>query len=310
MARWLITDHVHELIPTELKALGKQVDHHPDISNDEVAEIIHRYEGLIISSKTFIDRALIDRAKTLKIVGRVGSGMEHVDRAYCDQRGIVCLNSPEGNANAVGEHAFGMLLSLANNLRTAHTELVQGTWKREENRGFELKGKTIGVIGYGHTGQAFASKFTGWGCRILVYDKYLSGFGNSLIEESTLADLQQQADVISFHVPYTTDTHYYLDEAFIKACKTSVIFINTSRGKVASARALLDALRSDLIGGLCLDVFEQEPVFQDNELDPIYKEIFDDKRVAASPHIAGWSTESRYLLASILMEKIKTHLNT
>jgi D-3-phosphoglycerate dehydrogenase len=306
---WIITDHVHPLAKTRLEALGKQVDWLADIEQDELLRIIDRYEGMIISTKTAVNKELIARAGRLKIVARVGSGMEHVDKELCAARGITCLSSPEGNCNAVAEHAFGMLLSLANSLRKANNELLEGVWAREANRGFELKGRRVGIIGYGHTGSAFARKFSGWDVQVYAYDKFKEGFGDDHVHECTYDELIRQCDIISFHVPYTPETHHFIDHSFLESCKQGVILINTSRGAIADTPALIDGLETGRIAGLCLDVFEDEPL-QAGRVHPIemYRKLLSFDQVVATPHIAGWSRESKELLIQILLQKIEAEL--
>lgn len=305
MKKWIITDIVHPVAEEVLRQYGRDVDVRPDIGNEELEGIIAGYEGIIISSRTRIDKQILDKAGSLRIVGRVGSGMEHVDRDYCAQKGISCFSSPEGNCNAVGEHAMGMLLALSKNIGRANRELLEGEWRREQNRGFELKGRTVGIIGYGHTGSAFARKLAGWDVRVLAYDKYKQGYGDSLVEESNLGRLMAESDVISFHIPYNDETHHWINREFMQACGRRPVIINTSRGAIACTEDLVYGLEECLITGLCIDVFEDEPLGKGavNNVK-LYEKIMRFPNVVATPHIAGWSVESAYLLAKILMDKI------
>ena len=309
MNKWIVTDNVNELIKSRLEELGFVVDWRVGISQEDLLEIINDYFGIIIRSRTKLDKEILDKAKRLRIIGRLGSGMENVFVPYCDKLGIECINSPEGNCNAVGEHALAMLLTLSNNLTVALNELKDGIWRREENRGFELHGKTIGIIGYGHTGTSFAKKLTGFDCQILAYDKYKSGFGNDSVKESTYQEILEHADVISFHVPYTFETHMWINKEFIDNCQKKIVLINTSRGPIASTDDLIDAIKEDKLRGLCIDVFEDEPIIA-NVFHPVekYQELFKYDNVIASPHIAGWSKRSKTILATLLMEKIETSL--
>ena len=309
--KWIITDHISPLAKQSLEEMGKYVDYRPDISNTELANIIRDYEGLMISSKTLVTPQLIDKATKLKIVARVGSGMEHIDMDHCRSKGIICLNSPEGNCNAVAEHAFGMLLSLANNIRTSNNELLNGIWDREGNRGFELKGMTIGIIGYGHTGASLARKFLGWDTHVVAHDKYKTGFGEpDSVKEVDYKELLQISDIISFHVPYTDETHHWVNHDFIQSCKQGVIIINTSRGAIVDTSCLEPALNSGQLGGICLDVFEDEPLSaKKNHSESDYLELLSLDRVIATPHIAGWSNESKILLVFRLISKIEQALN-
>jgi D-3-phosphoglycerate dehydrogenase len=309
MSKWIITDHAHPSIVEGLQELGKEVDWLPGIGHAELLSMIHQYEGMIISSKTAVQKELIDRAERLKIVGRLGSGMEHVDTAYCATRDITCLSSPEGNANAVAEHAFGMLLALMNNIRTSHNELLEGTWERERNRGVELRGKTLGIIGFGNTGSAFAGKFEGWQVKILAYDKYRSGFGAGYVEEVAYDTLLAGSDIISFHIPLNDETRHWIDRDFIRSCRPGVILINTSRGAIADTLALQYGLEEGIIGGICLDVYEDEPINTEQvHSKAVYDKLLASKRVIATPHIAGWSQESKVLLVNTLLIKIQAAL--
>ena len=358
----LITDDVHESLLKGLEATGFTCDYEPNITDEAVREIVSGYVGLIINSKIKVDKPMLDAASRLRFVGRVGSGMEIVDRDYAAERGVAVLSSPEGNRNAVGEHALGMLLSLANNLNRANVEVKKMDWQREKNRGFELRGRTIGIIGFGHTGSSFAIKLLGLGMRILVYDKYLpSGFlekmpfptsslryprvntdgtsrdsleGDktnllssthaarnysselgrdydglnyefSTIEEVSLKTLQEEADIISFHLPLTDETKHFADAPFIKKCLKNVVLINTSRGNVVKTVDLVAALKSGKVAGACLDVFENEKTGTYTEGEKtLYKKLFAFDNVIVSPHVAGWTVESKERLAKILLKKI------
>jgi D-3-phosphoglycerate dehydrogenase / 2-oxoglutarate reductase len=356
--RVLITDDVHSALLSGLEAAGFDYDYEPNITEMEVRNIIGNYIGLVINSKIKADKSLLQAGNRLRFVGRVGSGMEIVDRVYAAERGIALLSTPEGNRNAVGEHALGMLLALANNLNRANMEVKKMDWQREKNRGFELREKTIGIVGFGHTGSSFAVKLMGLGMRILVYDKYLpSGFlekmpfpvsslryprfdtpynmdefkvgGNSkkyaarkyssdlgsdydalnyefsTIEEASLETLQAEADIISFHLPLTDETKHLADARFIKKCAKNPILINTSRGEVVKTADLVAALKSGKVGGACLDVFENEKTGTYTEGDKLlYKKLFAFENVIVTPHIAGWTAESKERLATMLLKKI------
>lgn len=309
MADWIVADDMDRRIVAELEALGRRVDWRAGIERAELLQLISRYEGLVISSRTGVDRELVDRAGQLRIVARAGSGMEHVDKSYCASKGIACLSSPEGNCTAVAEHAFGMLLSLANHLRRAQGELERGVWRREENRGFELAGRTVGIIGYGHTGSAFAARFAGWQVRVLAYDKYVHGFGGGQVEEVSLEELQARSDIISFHVPLTAETRHWAGTRFLAACKPGLILINTSRGEVIHTVEVAEALRSGALGGLCIDVFEDEPIIAGRVHGPeLYRELVSMENVVATPHIAGWTRESKTALIDVLAGKIAREL--
>ena len=303
--RVLITADIDNYLQQRFEALGYLVDVKPEIERDELFGIIAEYSILIITTYTKVDAELIDKATNLKIVGRVGSGMENVDVEYCKTKNISCVNSPEGNGNAVGEHCLAILLNLLNNITKANNELKQNIFLREENRGEELDGKTIGIIGYGFTGNAFAKKLRGFDVEILVYDKYKIPT-DSFVKNVTLQELQKRSDVISFHVPYNTETHYYCDEQFISDCSKKPIIINTSRGTVVNTIDIINAIETQKINGFCVDVYEDEPITKNKiHSTETYQKLLSFKNVIATPHIAGWTKESKYKLVKILMDKIE-----
>lgn len=307
--RVLITADIDNYLQQRFEALGYLVDVKPEIERDELFGIIAEYSILIITTYTKVDAELIDKATNLKIVGRVGSGMENVDVEYCETKNISCVNSPEGNGNAVGEHCLAMLLNLLNNITKANNELKQNIFLREENRGEELDGKTIGIIGYGFTGNAFAKKLRGFDVEILVYDKYKIPT-DSFVKNVTLQELQKRCDVISFHVPYNTETHYYCDEQFISDCSKKPIIINTSRGTVVNTIDIINAIETQKINGFCVDVYEDEPITKNKiHSTETYQKLLSFKNVIATPHIAGWTKESKYKLVKILMDKIEELVN-
>lgn len=300
---------IHPLIPETFHRWGYETDIRPGISRDELMAIIHQYSGLIFTTYTRVDQALMDAATRLRFAGRVGSGMENADKSYAQSKGIALFNSPEGNANAVGEHALGMLLTLMNKILSSHLALLQGSWQRELFRGEELDGKTIGIIGYGHTGPAFAQKLRGFDVQVLAFDPYKKNFGNAFVKESSLAEILEKADVISFHVPLTMETKQMLSAPLIAQMQRKPYIINTSRGEVADSAALLYALEHAQIRGLCIDVWEDEPPFKADEFQvKIYQKLMAHPQVVATSHIAGWTHESKYQLAAVLMEKIGAYL--
>ena len=301
----LITAAIDNYIQNRFEALAFEVDVKPDIERTDLLAIIANYEILIITTYTKVDNVLIDNALNLKIVARLGSGMENVDVDYCKLKNIHCLSSPEGNANAVGEHCLAMLLNLLNNINKANNELKNNLFLREENRGEELDGKTIGIIGYGHTGQAFAKKLRGFDVEILVYDKYKPA-QDVFIKRVSLDALQKSSDVISFHVPYNKETHHFCTTDFLKNCTKYPVIINTSRGAIVNTLDIATALETNTIKGLCIDVFEDEPITK-QAIHPIerYQQLLSLDNVIATPHIAGWTKESKFKLAKILMDKIE-----
>lgn len=297
---------VHPIIPEGLLEMGFEVEISPDISRAELLQNINKYEGLIFATYTIVDCELLDAASQLKFAGRVGSGLENADVAYAASKGIAIINSPEGNANAVGEHSLGLLLSVMNNISRGQRELLNGQWQREANRGEELDGKKVGIIGFGHTGSAFAKKLRGFDVKVLAYDKYKTGFGNEFVKESTLEEIQEKADVISFHVPYSNEIHHWVNENFMLRCHQKPYLINTSRGEVFNTSDVLLALKKGSIRGLGIDVYEDEPPSKGIKNNPsLYLELFEHPKVVATPHIAGWTKESKELLATVLMDKIR-----
>ncbi|TSA24974.1 MAG: hypothetical protein D4R67_10965 [Bacteroidetes bacterium] len=303
----LIIDKVHPVITEELTAHGYACDCFPDYGRDDLLRIIDQYEGIIIRSKIRIDRDFLTKATGLQFIGRVGSGLENIDVAYAAEKGIKCYNSPEGNRDAVGEHALGMLLALMDHLVRADREVRAGRWIREGNRGTEIMGKTIGIIGYGNTGSAFARRLQGFGANVLSYDKYRTGYSDGNTRETTLEELVDSADILSLHVPLTDETTCMVDAAFLARFKKPIRLINTSRGKVVRTADLVQALKTEKVLGAALDVLE----YEDSTFEALAQDLPDDFRylleadnVLLTPHIAGWTEESNIKLARVLVEKI------
>lgn len=308
----LVTDLVHDLLLDGFKRSGFHVDYNPEISYEEVLDVIGSYDGLIINSKILVDRQFIDRAVKLKFIGRLGSGMEIIDRHYARQKGIGVFNSPEGNCNAVAEHALGMLLALSNNLIKADKQVKSFEWKREQNRGFEIDGKSIGIIGYGYTGEAFAKKLFSWDVELLVHDKYRHNIDTAekRIKIVTKEDILRNADIISLHLPLTGETLHYANDEFFSNWLNPMALINTSRGKIVDTSALIRFLRTGRIRGVCLDVFENEkPNTYTGAEKEMYDELFKFEELVTSPHIAGWTIESKEKLSKILLDKILFFMN-
>lgn len=288
--------------------MGYVCDFLPDITPEETRRVIPQYEGLIINSKILVNREFLDAAAQLRFVGRLGSGMEIVDRIYAAERGVAVLSSPEGNRNAVAEQALGMLLALSNNLLRADREVRQNIWRREANRGWELQGKTLGIIGFGHTGSQFARKLAGLGMTVLAWDKYQpAGYADDLpwVEETDLAGVQERSDIISLHLPLTAETRHLADAAFIERCRPGAVLVNTARGACIRTEDVVAALERGRLGGACLDVFENEKpaTFSEAERD-LYRRLHALENVVLAPHIAGWTHESKRRMAEVLVEKI------
>lgn len=308
----LITDDCHPALTEGLIQLGYACAYRPDITPEETLRAIPDYEGLIINSKILVDRDFLDRAGKLRFVGRLGSGMEIVDRQAAAERGIIVVSSPEGNRNAVAEQALGMLLALSNNLLRADRQVRQQVWQREANRGWELRGKTLGIIGFGHTGSQFARKLGGMEMQVLAYDKYKpAGYASdfSWVRECSQEDIQATADIVSLHLPLTGETRHLVNEGFIAGCRQGFILINTSRGACIRTEAVVAGLESGKIGGACLDVFENEkPQTFSAAEHALYERLYALDNVVLTPHVAGWTQESKRLLAEIVLEKIKNAL--
>lgn len=304
--RVLHLDENHTTLPDGLKALGIENDFDYTASKAEIMQKIHSYQGLVIRSRFPIDTAFMDAATGLKFIARVGSGLENIDTDYAQSKGIYVISAPEGNSNAVAEHAMGMLLTLFNKLIVVHRELQDGIWKREPNRGEELEGKTIGLIGYGNTGKAFARKLQGFEVEVLCCD-IRPNIGDSFARQVSLETLQKEADIISLHVPETPLTTAMIDSKFINTMVRPFWLINTARGKNVVTKDLIDGLEKSKVLGACLDVLEYEKSsFEQAEFTQ--KELtylLSSDKVIMSPHIAGWSHQSKVKLAQTIVDKVQ-----
>jgi D-3-phosphoglycerate dehydrogenase / 2-oxoglutarate reductase len=302
----LIAAPVHQVLTEGLVNEGYELVMQEKISQGIAPALIQDCVGVITSTRLLLNRELLDAAPLLQWIGRMGSGMEVIDTGYAKQRGISCFSSPEGNSNAVAEHALGMLLALNKRIVRSHNEVARGEWKREENRGYELEGKTIGIIGFGHTGRAFARKLQAFDMEIIAYDKYTKRDIPSYVTCcDTLQQIQEKADILSFHVPLQDDTLYYFDDAFVGNMKKPFILVNTSRGSVVNSKALLEGFLVGKITGACIDVWEEEPIEKMNEeLKYVLAEILKIPNVIVTPHIAGYSYEALYKMSKVLLDKI------
>jgi D-3-phosphoglycerate dehydrogenase len=304
----LFMDSVHPVLSERLAIAGHTCEDVSELSGAALLGQLHDAEGIVIRGRVMLDAKTLGHAPGLRFIARAGAGMENIDHAECTRRGIKLYNSPEGNRDAVGEHAIGMLLALMNHLPRADGEVRGGKWRRRENTGHELNGSTVGIIGFGRMGSAFAEKLQGFGVKVLSYDKYLKDYAPDDVQETSLDDLLEHSDVISLHLPLSPGTDRYADAAFFARCKKPVWFINTARGPLVDTGALLDALDNGRVRGACLDTLE----FEERSLlglrgdapQHVLQRLFKHERVLLSPHIAGITHESYFKLANVLADKI------
>lgn len=305
----LFIDTAHPFLSEELTRTGYECIHYLGLSRKEILDQLNLYEGVIIRSKIKLDREALDHAVNLKFIGRVGAGMENIDWKYAESKGISCLNAPEGNRDAVAEHAMGMILALLNHLCKVNVEVRNGIWIREGNRGTEIKGKTIALIGYGNTGGEFARRLSGFGANVIAYDKYKTLFSDQYVKEVQMQEIYDQADILSLHIPLTEETNQLVNDSFIGRFKKPFYLINTSRGQCVNTSDLMNSIESGKIEGAALDVLECENLSFENldtaQLPESFHRLFKSNKVILSPHIAGWTNESNYKLAAVLAEKIK-----
>jgi D-3-phosphoglycerate dehydrogenase len=304
----LFLDTVHPILEERLTNAGYTCVEASNFSKEACLQEVHTAFGIVIRSRFAMNEEFLQFAPDLKFIARSGAGMENIDVPYCKKRGITLFNAPEGNRNAVGEHALGMLLSLMNKLHTADRDVRLGKWDREGNRGIELDGKTVGIIGYGNNGAAFAKKLRGFDVKLMAYDKYKKDFGDHFVMECTLNALLKNADVISFHIPQNGETTYMANEAFFNRVQKSIFLLNLSRGKIVQTEALVKAMKSGKVIGAGLDVLEYEKTsfesFFEQELPEDFKYLLQSDQVIFSPHVGGWTTESYFKLSDVLADKI------
>ena len=304
----LYLDSNHSLLLDQLTKAGFYNEEDYNSSKAEIETRIHQYQGIILRSRFPIDKVFLEKATNLQFIARVGAGLENIDCDFAHSKNIHLIAAPEGNQNAVGEHTLGMLLSLFNKLNTADQQVRNGKWIREGNRGFEVEGKTIGIIGYGRMGKSFAKKLKGFDAEVIFYD-ILEGIGDENAKQVSLVELQQKADVVSLHVPWTPDTNQMVNSSFINNFTKPFWFINTSRGKNVVTDNLVSALKTGKVLGAALDVLEYEKtsfenLFTDTEIPAALDYLLHSEKVLLTPHIAGWTIESKQKLAQVIVDKI------
>jgi D-3-phosphoglycerate dehydrogenase len=300
----LIADHLHPIFKEEAERMGFECHDKPLISREETLAIIHEYSIIAIRTKFQIDSELIDAGTNLKLIARAGAGMDNVAEEYARSKGIKCINAPEGNRDAVAEHVIGMLLSLSNNLNIADAQVRHGVWDREGNRGWELKGKTVAIIGYGNNGMMLARKLSGFELKVIAYDKYKTGFSDAFAQEVSMEQVVREADILSLHIPLSRETRQLFNDEYLFHFKKPIVLLNASRGEVVSTRTVLKGIRNGKISAAGLDVLEIEklPALADQDW---FKELSESKKVILSPHIAGWTNESYFKISEVLAQKLQ-----
>lgn len=301
--RILIVDDVHDVLLDKLKEANLPFDYQPSFDRAQAEAVITHYTGLIIRSKFQVDQAFIDQAEQLQFIARAGAGMDNIDEEYACKKGILLIPANEGNRDAVGEHMIGMLLSLMNNVNRANREIANRQWRREENRGHELKGRTVAIIGYGHNGQAMAKKLSGFDVHVIAYDKYRTGFSDAYAREVSMEEVVRQADVLSFHIPLTRETKGMVDKEYLFHFRKPIFFLMGARGGIVDIPAVLHYLDQGKILGAAFDVLPIEKFPALGEQD-WFTDLTQRDNVLLSPHVAGWTFESYYKLSAILADKI------
>jgi D-3-phosphoglycerate dehydrogenase / 2-oxoglutarate reductase len=302
----LVIDPMHDSLFPMLQNIGWEADYFPDISIEEVKNVHANYQGLIVRSKTIVNRDLLGENPTIKFIGRAGAGLDNLDLEYLHSKKIHVLHAAEGNRDAVGEFSVGILLALMRNIPRADKEVREYVWERERNRGEEVNGKTVSLIGFGNMGQAFANRLAGFGCKILAYDKYKSGFTSTICDEVTMERIHQETDILSFHIPLTKETKGMVNLAYLNQFQKNIILLNTARGEIIALEELTKALDAGKVRGAALDVLENEKL---NKLTTAQRQAFESLKsksnVIFTPHIAGWTYESHVKINVALVNKIK-----
>jgi D-3-phosphoglycerate dehydrogenase len=303
----LVVDPMHESLVGMLEEIGWQVDYHPAITRDEIRQLHRGYHGMIIRSKTIVNRDLLGDQPTLRFIGRAGAGLDNLDLRFLSEKNIEVVHAAAGNRDAVGEFTVGILLALLRNIPRAHQEVINGIWLRESNRGAEIMDKTIGIIGFGNMGRAFAQRLAGFGCKILMYDKYKHGLANGLCHEADMGQIFEETDILSLHIPLTEETRGMVNTSYLSKFRKKIVLLNTARGEIIPLADLAESFSMGFVRAAALDVLENEKL---NELTPAQREGFRNLitsgNVIFTPHIAGWTFESHIKINVALVEKIKT----
>jgi D-3-phosphoglycerate dehydrogenase / 2-oxoglutarate reductase len=299
----LIVDDIHPVFIERAEAMGYHCNYQPAIKSEEAFEIIAGYQGLVIRSKFLVNKKALDLSPNLRFICRAGAGMDNIDEAYAAEKGIILVNAPEGNMDAVGEHTVAMLLGLMNNINRSDRQIREGIWKREANRGYELKGKTVGIIGYGFMGKSFARKLSGFDAQVIAYDKYKTGFSDQYAQEVSMEEIVKLSDVVSFHIPLTAETSGMVNEEYLFHFKKPIFLLNTARGKVVQTRAVLDGIRQGRILGAGLDVLEVEK-FPALSEQAWFEELRHCGKLLLTPHVAGWTFDSYRRISEVMADKL------
>ena len=310
----LFIDKAHPILPEKLEAIGLKCIFQTDASRETLENIVNEFVGIVVRSRIKVDKPFLQKAKNVQFIARYGVGLEHIDLAYAEKRGIAVFNSPEGSKDTVGEHTLGLFLNMMNHISRANTQVKSGQWLREPNRGLEIKGKTVGIIGCGNLGYAFAKRLAGFEARVVAYDKYKSGFSDQYVEEVDFHTFLKVVDLVSLHIPYTPDNHYFFNSTLIEQFKKPFYLVNTARGLVLNTADLVAALKAGKVLGAALDVIEYEErsfVHLDlDELPEAFQYLRQSEKVLLTPHIAGWSHEAKQRHAEVLAEKINLFIQS
>lgn len=310
MKKCLIIDRMHESIEEMLLNAGIAPTYLPNITRADVLEILPKYAGIIVRSKLTVDKEILDRGINLEFIARAGAGLDQIDVEEVEKRGIALFNAPEGNQDALAEHAMAILLALLNKVVSADKEVRAGIWDREGNRGYELKGKTVGVIGYGYMGMAFSRRLSAFGCEVLAYDKYKKQYSDAYVKESTMEEIYDNADIISLHIPLTTETKLMFNETCFQKFRKSIWFVNTARGEIVDTNDLLSLLDKGKLLGAALDVLENEKLSHHTTHDLAwFNRLKLHNNVILTPHVGGWSYESYFKINQVLVAKIYDYYN-